>query len=358
MVPSSATWSKCLLAVVFCASSATTATAQLCGDSDANGQVTVTDGVNVLRAAARLSSTCTQNFAACDTDGNAEISVSDGVNVLRAAAALSSTCDVQVGQFIATATTIFGPLIKTVGSPPNPNGGPSLTTEDSAIVINGGTKETTISSSTPMTKIFLSVDASSPAAIASVEVAGVGAQDGFFQIDLPSPQSSVTIAITTNQAVPTDSFTWIFQGADEEGLVGDPAPVDVAVTQVGTGDVQVNVQWNTASDVDLHVVDPTGEEIYYGSRTSQTGGTLDLDSNPNCVIDHVNAENVTWQTGTAPHGHYIVRVDYYAACDQAATDYVVTVNVHGQPLAFSGHFVGPGDQGGTGSGTTITEFEF
>src|SRR5688572_23406105 len=207
MVLSSATWSKCLLAVVvLCASSATKASAQLCGDSDGNGQVTVTDGVNVLRAAAGLSSNCTQNFAACDTDGNAEISVSDGVNVLRAAAALSSTCDAQVGQFITAATTIFGPLTKISGSPPTPNGGPSLTTEQGAIVINGGTKETTISSSTPMTKIFLSVDGSSAAAVSSVEGAGVDALDGFFQIDLPSPQTSVTIAITTNQAVPTDGF--------------------------------------------------------------------------------------------------------------------------------------------------------
>jgi hypothetical protein len=59
-----------------------------CGDADANGVVSVTDGVQVLRAAADLSSMCTP--ARCDVDGNGEITVSDGVAVLRAAAGLST----------------------------------------------------------------------------------------------------------------------------------------------------------------------------------------------------------------------------------------------------------------------------
>jgi hypothetical protein len=58
-----------------------------CGDADDSGAVTVTDGVQTLRAAAGLSSTCTP--ARCDLDGGGSISVSDGVNVLRAAAGVT-----------------------------------------------------------------------------------------------------------------------------------------------------------------------------------------------------------------------------------------------------------------------------
>jgi hypothetical protein len=58
-----------------------------CGDADGSGAVTVTDGVQTLRAAAGLSSTCT--LARCDLDGGGTISVTDGVNVLRAAAGLA-----------------------------------------------------------------------------------------------------------------------------------------------------------------------------------------------------------------------------------------------------------------------------
>lgn len=62
---------------------------ELCGDADGSGAVTVTDGVQTLRAAAGLESPCTA--ARCDVNGNGTITVTDGVQVLRAAAALPIT---------------------------------------------------------------------------------------------------------------------------------------------------------------------------------------------------------------------------------------------------------------------------
>jgi hypothetical protein len=60
--------------------------AQVCGDADGSGAVTVSDGVQTLRAAAGLDSMCT--VAACDIDGSGAITVTDGVSVLRKAAGL------------------------------------------------------------------------------------------------------------------------------------------------------------------------------------------------------------------------------------------------------------------------------
>jgi hypothetical protein len=68
-----------------------TPTPDVCGDADGSGDITVTDGVQTLRAAAELVSTCT--LARCDVDGSGAVSVSDGVNVLRAAAGLSAPAD-------------------------------------------------------------------------------------------------------------------------------------------------------------------------------------------------------------------------------------------------------------------------
>ncbi len=65
--------------------------AETCGDSDGNGTVSVTDGVNVLRVAAGLSSACANAGSRCDVDGSGSVSVSDGVNVLRHAAGLGAT---------------------------------------------------------------------------------------------------------------------------------------------------------------------------------------------------------------------------------------------------------------------------
>ena len=56
------------------------------------------------------------------------------------------------------------------------------------------------------------------------------------------------------------------------------------------------------SDVDLHVVDPRGEEVFYGHPNSASGGRLDLDSNAACDLDHKRNENITWPVGRAPRG--------------------------------------------------------
>jgi glucose/arabinose dehydrogenase len=60
--------------------------AQVCGDADRNGTVSVTDGVRALRAAAGLADSC--EAALCDLDGDGALTVRDGVNVLRLAAEL------------------------------------------------------------------------------------------------------------------------------------------------------------------------------------------------------------------------------------------------------------------------------
>ena len=149
----------------------------------------------------------------------------------------------------------------------------------------------------------------------------------------------------------------MFAVADASGVVGPYARLSTTVTSVGTGDVQVTLSWDADSDVDVHVIDPAGEEIYYGHRRSASGGELDLDSNAGCTIDGVRNENITWPTGLAPRGSYTVRVDYWSSCGVGSTNYTVRVNVGGNLQIFSGNFTGPGDQGGPGSGRTITSFE-
>lgn len=65
---------------------------EICGDANGSGTVTVTDGVQTLRAAAGLSNSCTP--ARCDVNGSGMITVTDGVLVLRGAAGLplGGTC--------------------------------------------------------------------------------------------------------------------------------------------------------------------------------------------------------------------------------------------------------------------------
>lgn len=68
---------------------AAAARAEVCGDADGSGTVSITDGVRALRAAAGLADGgCTTPV--CDVDGSGSVSVTDGVRVLRAAAGLDA----------------------------------------------------------------------------------------------------------------------------------------------------------------------------------------------------------------------------------------------------------------------------
>jgi hypothetical protein len=234
------------------------------------------------------------------------------------------------------------------GDPPEPGTGPSASASATGALILGGTTRVVITSQTPFTKVIVSVR--------DVE--------GFYELELDEETTATSLILFLPQQFPNLSFNLRFAVVGQERVgfprnIGNYAEIPVNIRQVGTGDVQVSLSWDTPSDVDLHVVDPAGEEIYYADRSSASNGVLDLDSNPACRIDRINNENITWPTGLAPRGTYIVRVDYWDSCEASQTNYTVTVHVTGQPpQIFNGTLTGPGDRGGLGSGIEVTRFTF
>jgi hypothetical protein len=168
-------------------------------------------------------------------------------------------------------------------------------------------------------------------------IVAVDGVDGYWELTGLTPKSGQTILVTFAQ---TSRDPYVMEvGAGDGSSIFEYTPFSIIYTSVGTGDVQVNVTWDKDMDVDLHVLDPHGVEIFYDNMTPATGGALDLDSNSGCSpIDGKNAENITWSTGTAPSGTYKVLVDYYEACVPDTTvHYVVTVNRSGHsPQTFTG----------------------
>jgi hypothetical protein len=129
----------------------------------------------------------------------------------------------------------------------------------------------------------------------------------------------------------------------DAGVRGEPPGCNVgqsceACRCVGTGDVRVTLAWGSADDLDLHVIEPSTEEIYYGNLTSSTGGVLDVDSNPACNNPQTNpVENIFWATGTAPTGTYTVLVDYYRKCTtETSVPFSVNILVDGTESFFDG----------------------
>jgi hypothetical protein len=99
----------------------------------------------------------------------------------------------------------------------------------------------------------------------------------------------------------------------------------------GSGDIQVSLAWNNGNDIDLMMICPSGELIFFGRKRSACGGRLDIDRNAAGPFDFAPVENIFWATGTAPSGRFTVLVNHYANHGSPdPTGYVVRVTVDGK----------------------------
>jgi hypothetical protein len=123
------------------------------------------------------------------------------------------------------------------------------------------------------------------------------------------------------------------QATDDGGDLppDDTLPPPDTALPLGTGDVQVTLTWASGDDLDLHVIDPAGQEIYYGSRSSSSGGELDTDDTAGCGTSGSHVENVFWPTGGAPPGTYEAFVVAFNGCGAPAS-YTLEVRVGGDLL--------------------------
>jgi hypothetical protein len=78
-------------------------------------------------------------------------------------------------------------------------------------------------------------------------------------------------------------------------------------TDFGEKDLVITMMWNTdQSDVDLHVVEPSGEDCFYGHRITKSGGQITRD-----ITDGFGPEMYTLRD--APKGKYSIRVNYFGS---------------------------------------------
>ena len=226
------------------------------------------------------------------------------------------------------------PTAKTVNSYFNVAGGdyvasalPESTIEDEPyvsmnnVVIPGGTNYVSVAYPTELAKVLV----------------GMEGANGHFEI---APENRGTneivydFIIVMNQELSDDLLMITIGVIDEDGNVSSYVSVPVEILVVGTGTLQVSLSFDNDKDVDLHLFEPNGFHIYYGSRESYNGGVLDLDSNPSCSIDGIDNENITYGAESyVEPGEYTVYVDMWENCNpEVATNFVLTVLYEGQPL--------------------------
>ncbi len=107
--------------------------------------------------------------------------------------------------------------------------------------------------------------------------------------------------------------------------------------------VRVTLTWDTEADLDLHVLDAAGNEVWKRDINSvpqptpgevrdpkayADGGVLDIDSNAACAIDGRRKESVIY-SGQAPPGHWVARVDTFSMCAAISAHWRVEARVYG-----------------------------
>jgi len=263
------------------------------------------------------------------------------------------------GDAPAVATVITGVTVAGVngvarsGTPSSDAGAPTLTVNGSTTIIPGGGSQFDITGSAPFSTLYVFVQG----------------QSGYYEIDLSAVPDvaanprrlaaqllNTTLVMTNGTTLPSGSYVFEFAAGRGQGA-GTRRSAAVTVRNVGTGGVQVSVSWNSVADVDLYLVEPSGNTIYYGNRQSASGGVLDLDSNAACSGPDLRNENINWPSQSPPGGTYTVRVNYWDACGAPSTDWLITVRAPGQPVrTFRGRYTGDGVGGGSEAGQVVTTF--
>ena len=254
------------------------AQAQVCGDSDGNGEVTEADGINTLRAAANVTSPCTN--ARCDTNGDGVIDDVDGVNVLRAAAGLDATLEcvsAEINDVVSEVETGEGqpPAALRVGAAPIPGAGAVDTIgaiEGSTTVVPGSSNTIKVpydaTAQTAQMAQALGVD---PQQLDLKMIIAINDTDqflqGFFEIPLDTLVGEISLTTFFPQGL--GGGTFLFCPATLlGGVLSNYGALEQTPAQVSAGDLQVSLSFSPPGvDVDLALSEPAGgERISFGNN--------------------------------------------------------------------------------------------
>lgn len=129
-------------------------------------------------------------------------------------------------------------------------------------------------------------------------------------------------------------------------------------------DIRASLLWNNTNDLDIHIEDPCGHHIFFGSHCkrnghspAQCGGFLDVDMNVQGeTLKPV--ENIRWPRGKAPKGHYKIYVQNYAFHERnyAGTEFRAEVQIGDKIQYFEGRT--PDNKNGPSSNVLVYEFDF
>ena len=105
---------------------------------------------------------------------------------------------------------------------------------------------------------------------------------------------------------------------------------------VGSGNLRTSLAFYEDTDLDLHLVTPTGSHIYFGNDYAD-GGELDVDQCIDYCGPGAHVENIVF-AGSPPSGTYEVWIENYDG--RAPANFSIEIAGSGLSTSFSGS-VGP-----------------
>nr|DAX08835.1 MAG TPA: hypothetical protein [Bacteriophage sp.] len=128
-----------------------------------------------------------------------------------------------------------------------------------------------------------------------------------------------------------NNFAWVYNGSLADSF---KEKVKAAGGNVD-GFMRASLHWFNLDDLDLHVVQPAGGEIYFGNRHGISGGTLDVDMNVNRPVRDA-VENVVW---TDPNrlnvGTYTVYINNFNKRESVDVGFEVEIEINGELHKFN-----------------------
>jgi outer membrane protein OmpA-like peptidoglycan-associated protein len=107
-----------------------------------------------------------------------------------------------------------------------------------------------------------------------------------------------------------------------------------------TGAITISLMWDNYNDIDIHCIDPFGEEVFYGHKYSRSGGELDVDMNAGGPESIEPVENIYWENRKAKKGKYSVLINHYSnhQCLECSdpTNYTIIVKQNNLTKEFKG----------------------
>src|SRR4029077_15332394 len=143
------------------------------------------------------------------------------------------------------------------GTPPTSSGGLTAQGTPNSTPLLGQPFRYLVTASGAFTTVYLAVDE----------------LDGYWQLTLPSGVDELELVITLANTPPSTDFQLRPLLGYQAG-VSQPIPVRVQPGDLSLSDIGITLVWTGASDVDLHVIDPLGQEVYWNNTSTPEGGRL------------------------------------------------------------------------------------